>query len=79
MFCGVGIPEADFSPTPTGEYLSIGTECYVIDRSYMSCERFLVFAGVCIPEADSAVFASTGKCASIRAECHAVDIIRMSL
>ena len=44
----------------------------------MSSERFLVFAGVCVPEADSAVFASTGKCAPIRAECDAVDIIRMS-
>ena len=44
----------------------------------MFSERFLVFAGMHIPEADSAVFAPTGECFSIRAECDAVDTIRMS-
>ena len=76
----INIPEAyrTVLHASTCESFIIWTERYGLNRSCMSSQCFLMFAGVCIPETDGIVPTPTCQYITIRTEYYVIGNIRMS-
>ena len=74
----VCVPQMNGHFTTTGNSFSIPTERDAVDPTLMANYGADKVGGICIPKTGGGIHTTTGDCFSIRAECDADDMIRMS-
>ena len=74
----LGIPQpAGLIPTPTCDFVSIGTKCHAIDIIRMPGESMYEHPHLGIPQPEGIIITITCDFVSIGTKCHALDTTRM--